>query len=238
MGFVSKLMTAWLVLVSSGTALAQGEMTFPLTFNVYQGSTRCNGDIVDSGTITYLAPLPEPGAFCENSITSVDSDGKGTMVDTTMYTKINIVSCDAYPVTGYVFMDVYLCYDSGCGNCEQVPIAGQLILPTFNTGANGPFTVSVDQCWGISSASAQMTTFQQFVDTADSDAIQTYWKTFASRSCIGDSIVESDLNQNGPASDAKPPAVATAPAVAGGSSTTWNAKITATAMVLLIAAFL
>ena len=154
------------------------EMTTPIAFNVFTDDTNCAGAPTDQGTTTYLAPLPELGSFCENSITAVDSgDGSGTMVDTTIYTKISILNCDPFSSNGYVFGDVYLCYDANCGNCDSVPIKAQLHVPP---------TPAVDSCWGISSTAAQVTSYQQFVATADTEAVGTYWKIFADHSCIGD----------------------------------------------------
>lgn len=237
MGFASKFVTAGfavaVALASCSTVLGE-EMNTPLKFDVFSGSTGCDGEPTDQGTTTYLAPMPQLGSFCENSITAVDiGDEQGTMVDTAMYTKINIVSCDAYDTTGYVFMDVYLCYDSSCGNCEMVPIAGQLILPEYTP------TPSVDECWSIASASAQVTTHQRFTSTANPSAVSTYWTIFAEHSCIGEKVdlkIEADLDANTPA-DAKqePSSFATAPE-AGGVRTSINAKTTATMMMLIAAA--
>ena len=154
------------------------EMTTSITFNVFNGDGTCAGTPTDQGTTLYLAPLPELGSFCENSITSVDSgDGSGTMVDTTIYTKISITNCDPFSSSGYVFGDVYLCYDANCGDCDSVPVTAQLRVPP---------TPAVDSCWGISSTAAQVTSYQQFVATADAEAVGTYWKIFAEHSCIGD----------------------------------------------------
>ena len=159
------------------------EMSTSITFNVFTDDTNCAGTPTEQGTTTYLAPLPELGSFCENSITAFDSgDGSGTMVDTTIYTKISILNCDPFSSNGYVFGDVYLCYDANCGNCDSVPITAQLRVPP---------TPAVDSCWGISSTAAQVTSYQQFVATADTEAVGTYWKIFADHSCIGDYVTDS-----------------------------------------------
>ena len=160
------------------------EMTTSITFNVFNGDGTCAGTPTDQGTTLYLAPLPELGSFCENSITSVDSgDGSGTMVDTTIYTKISITNCDPFSSSGYVFGDVYLCYDANCGDCDSVPVTAQLRVPP---------TPAIDSCWGISSTAAGVTSYQQFVATADAEAVGTYWKIFADHSCIGGSISGTD----------------------------------------------
>jgi len=162
--------------------------------------------MIDQGTTKYLASLSEYGSFCESSITSVDS-GDGTMVMAEIYTKINIASCDAYPTTGQVIVDVYLCYDKECGSCKDddaadgsEAISASLILPNYGTSYP-----EEDACWGISSAYS--TSYQKFdsatsIDVAESrsdtaatatatselDAITAYWRIFADNSCIGPSV--------------------------------------------------
>jgi len=202
--FSAVIFTLFIALASSTTVSAE-KMTTPLNYGVYTSDT-CEGDMIDQGTTKYLASLSEYGSFCESSITSVDS-GDGTMVMAEIYTKINIASCDAYPTTGQVIVDVYLCYDKECGSCKDddaadgsEAISASLILPNYGTSYP-----EEDACWGISSAYS--TSYQKFdsatsIDVAESrsdtaatatatselDAITAYWRIFADNSCIGPSV--------------------------------------------------
>merc|ERR1712238_111831 len=153
---------------------------------------------IDQGTTKYLAPLPAEGSFCESSITSVDN-GEGTMVMAEIYTKINVVTCAAFPLSGEVSVEVFLCYDKNCGSCKDSEegaeaISASLILPEYGTSYP-----KQDACWGISSTYS--TSYQKFagettMDLAagrmdaggDDTAITAYWRIFADNSCIGPSV--------------------------------------------------
>lgn len=219
---ISSLMfTGFLLATSVSTGMAE-LMDVPLNYAVYNGGT-CDGEQIDQGTTKYLAPLEATGSFCENSITSVDS-GNGEMVMAEVYTKINVMSCDAYPTTGHVFVDVYLCYDSECGRCDDengtAGIPAQLILPNY--GSTYP---DVAQCWGI--ASSMSTSSQRFDSLSDSGAVNAYWKIYADNSCIGDTIgmkIETGLSQ--------------AATPDSGSATTNMSVVATVAMMLVIAASL
>jgi len=236
MGFIATVMITGFILASSSSTStvvveAREYMTTPLNYGVYDGSSNCEGDTIDEGTVKYLAPLDTFGSYCENSVTSVDANGDGIMVATEIYTKINVVSCDAYPTTGYVFVEVYLCYDSGCGDCEDdggVAVSAQLILPDYE-----PYP-DVDECWGMSSASTLRTTLTKFDAASDPDAVMAYWKIFADNSCIGESVTKTSTDAAAePDSDsvlgAQPAAVGS-----GSASVTTNMKATATAAIMMV----
>merc|ERR1712238_589561 len=149
---------------------------------------------IDQGTTKYLAPLPAEGSFCESSITSVDN-GEGTMVMAEIYTKINVVNYAAFPLSGEVSVEVFLCYDKNCGSCKDSEegaeaISASLILPEYGTSYP-----KQDACWGISSTYS--TSYQKFagktMDLAEGrmdedNAITAYWRIFADNSCIGASV--------------------------------------------------
>jgi len=189
------LMTGFIALASTTSTNAES-MTTPLNYGVYSSAT-CTGDTIDQGTTKYLAPLTAEGSFCESSITSVDS-GDGTMVMAEIYTKINVVNCGPYPLSGEVGVEVFLCYDKDCGSCKDneedaQPITASLILPDYGTSYP-----KADACWGISSTYS--TSYQKFdsattIDVAEArmdgdgeDAITAYWRIFADNSCIGASV--------------------------------------------------
>mmetsp|Transcript_33103 Transcript_33103/g.37598 ORF Transcript_33103/g.37598 Transcript_33103/m.37598 type:complete len:260 (+) Transcript_33103:151-930(+) len=189
------LMTGFIALASSSSVNAES-MTTPLNYGVYSSAT-CTGETIDQGTTKYLAPLPAAGSFCESSITSVDN-GEGTMVMAEIYTKINVVNCAAFPLSGEVSVEVFLCYDKNCGSCKDSEegaeaISASLILPEYGTSYP-----KQDACWGISSTYS--TSYQKFAgDTmdlaegrmdgeGDDNAITAYWRIFADNSCIGPSV--------------------------------------------------
>mmetsp|Transcript_29625 Transcript_29625/g.33958 ORF Transcript_29625/g.33958 Transcript_29625/m.33958 type:complete len:256 (-) Transcript_29625:317-1084(-) len=190
------LMTGFIALASSSSVNAES-MTTPLNYGVYSSAT-CTGETIDQGTTKYLAPLPAAGSFCESSITSVDN-GEGTMVMAEIYTKINVVNCAAFPLSGEVSVEVFLCYDKNCGSCKDSEegaeaIAASLILPDYGTSYP-----KQDACWGISSTYS--TSYQKFAgettmdlaegrmdEAGDDTAITAYWRIFADNSCIGASV--------------------------------------------------
>merc|ERR1712194_910164 len=130
-------------------------------------------------------------------ITSVDN-GEGTMVMAEIYTKINVVNCAAFPLSGEVSVEVFLCYDKNCGSCKDSEegaeaISASLILPDYGTSYP-----KQDACWGISSTYS--TSYQKFAgetmdiaegrmdEAGDDTAITAYWRIFADNSCIGPSV--------------------------------------------------
>jgi hypothetical protein len=229
------VLTTWMVLASSGAAVeAVDYMTTPLDYGVYEGGSQCAVDSqIGTGTVTYLAPLPNAeGSFCENSISQVP-DENGDMLDITIYTKINIVSCDALEMTGMVFVDVYLCFDSVCGDCQDnlEPSKAQLILPSFDP------LPAVDDCWGISSPSTLRTTLQQFATDVDIDAAGMYWTIFNDNSCIGDINVDESSSSSNTTSTADADVVEVdkmSDASVSGAVTTTTFFSATLAMVLLI----
>jgi hypothetical protein len=234
--FAAVLTTLWMVLASGVEAAAATDyMTTPLDYVVYEGGSQCSADSeIGTGTVTYLAPLPNAvGEFCENSISQMaatDNNGTDIIQDVTIYTKIKIVSCDALEITGMVFVDVYLCSDSVCGDCQDdvEPSKAQLILPSFD-----PLPV-FDECWGISSPTTLRTTLQQFVSDSNIDAANTYWKIFHDNSCIGDSTTDTDTSDGDADSDGSEVETTPAASVSGGVAVTTFFSA-ALAMALLIA---
>jgi len=242
------LMTGFIALATSSNSGVNAEsMTTPLNYGVYSSAT-CTGGTIDQGTTKYLAPLPAEGSFCESSITSVDS-GDGTMVMAEIYTKINVVNCAAYPLSGEVSVEVFLCYDKDCGSCKDSeegaePISASLILPDYGTSYP-----KEDACWGISSTFS--TSYQKFdgattIDVAEArmdegeDAITAYWRIFADNSCIGPSVgaekmaVEETAGEEPTVEEIIETETGTAKAAESGSASVAATTVAATLMMLAL----
>lgn len=152
----------------------------PLPYGIYEGATECNGDPIETGTISSVTAMDEDGTFCENTI----HHSKDGLASTEVYTKVKFVSCNAMAM-GAVFLDAYACSDASCMECtdaDGMAVEAQLMVPKFDP------LPAADTCWGTKAMTTGVAVLTKFDKGSDEAAIDAYWRLYSENSCLGEAI--------------------------------------------------
>lgn len=176
-----------------GNAVAATSINEPMNFKVYADNKKgeCKGNPLGRGTITSVTAMGD-GKFCENT-NQIDDTGEKR----TVFTKVDLNSCDATAKMGAVFLDAYVCKDSSCALCTDVdgiPVAATMMLPNFEP------LPAADSCWGIEASTTGITVLNQFDPSVGSDLTDKYWQLYFDNSCMKDTVVIDSGSDTGDSS--------------------------------------